>query len=121
MTCKATGQYYIGATSNYISRKKNHLISIQTLFLSVKLGIYEKPSLSCHLVIAKALVKGKRRSQLDKRLLEGVSFTILHKTKITEEANELETSLIQAGINDVLCLNILKKSSYTKKVFLVFK
>lgn len=68
-------------------------------------------------VVAKVLIKGKRYSQLNKSLLDGIYFRVLGTTKDVDYARQIEDLHLSNSANNSLCLNIFKKSTYNKRVF----
>lgn len=114
----ATKQYYIGVTSNFIQRKKNHKDRIFNLVHLIRCNQQDiKCALPCYITIAKVLAETSSE-KLSRTCMEGISFQVLGTTKFTDEAKAMEDLYLTKAAKDPLCLNAGKRSTYNKRIFI---
>lgn len=117
---ESTGQYYIGVTSNIAEREKSHRACVRTLMRYVKIKVKTDIVLPCHLVMAKALIKGRTIRDLNintRWIMNDLRFVVIRRTKDIACIIALEDRYLLETKDDPLCLNSNRKSSYRENIF----
>lgn len=118
LTVKSTGQYYIGITSDFEKRKKDHLYKIFFLMKKMAAGEKTRVELPFYETIAAYLIAGRTIDQVTKDLLKDLRFKVLDNAVYTDDARRFESHHLEMANHNTLCLNSAKKSCYNKHVFI---
>jgi GIY-YIG catalytic domain len=117
LTIKGTRMFYIGVTENLESRRSQHFTAINSIINRLRFsGWRGSKTKNGYYKVAAQLMKGKRFLAIENCFTkEMCKMTVLGIKNTSEEARELEHSLIKQHIKHVHCFNRFPRSTYTVK------